>query len=189
MTACKKENEMKNSLTTNSIDDVKKETKEWYPKLGIKYSIKNYKSPNIKSLIVPSKGNYNFDIANSVYYLNDNSVAYVFNSCINQDEFLIYKTDQETNLISEFIVCYENDIAYLKNLKGEIIFKYDIVKNKEADCNQLGHIRPKETVSQCIIRNYTNSPCDLEGATFIILFPKETFLACAIICGVSALMN
>ena len=137
MTTCKKE-EMKNSLTTNSIDDVKKETKEWYPKLGIKYSIKNYKSPN-KCLIVPAKGDYNFNIANY--------------------------------------------------LKGKIIFKYDIVKNKEADCNQLGPIRPKETVSQCIIRNYTNFPCDLEGATFIILFPKETFLACAIICGVSALMN
>ncbi|HNV95954.1 MAG TPA: hypothetical protein PKG63_05730 [Bacteroidales bacterium] len=188
-TACKKEEKMNSFINDSCKEKNEIIKKDWYPKLGIEYSINNFMDPDIKSLIIPEIGEFNFELANTVYYLNDYSIVNIFISCNNPNDLLIYKVDKTNNLISEFIISFEKNMAYLKKLNGEILYVFELSNNKGPDCNQLGPIHNGETVSQCIVRNFSNFPCDAIGTAAIVLAPREIFAACAVVCGVSAIMS
>ncbi len=55
-TACKKEEKMNSFINDSCKEKNEIIKKDWYPKLGIEYSINNFMDPDIKSCIIPEIG-------------------------------------------------------------------------------------------------------------------------------------
>ena len=146
-----------------------------------------------------SDEDYNFNLANEIYYFEDSSKGFVFKSLINENEEIVFKFEKK-DFISVFyqqiekiddktyyLRYFDKSYRLLKEyliVNGQIIDSFD-AKATEADCNKLGPAREDESFFDCFERNWSNFGCDFLGLTIQITYPKLVATACAIECGIT----